>query len=125
MKFRPCTDIQRPGETDRGREPERPGRPGGREFCVRTGCCFYAGLYKKAGLKGGYVILLNGKGFLHYEATREQAVLALSGYPVGFRSAEVSVRKTRAEDLNAGASHDRNSYVFKNGVISWENLMKI
>lgn len=87
---------------------------------------FYAGLYKKAGLKGGHVILLNGKDSPYYEATREQAVLALSGYPGGLQIGGGICSENAAEYLNAGASHVIvTSYVFKNGVISWENLTKI
>ena len=50
---------------------------------------------KNAGLKGGHVILLNGKDSEYYEATRNQALKALRAYPGGSRSEAVSARKTR------------------------------
>lgn len=40
------------------------------KFCCEQDAAFYAKLYKKAGLKGGHVILLNSVGSEYYEATR-------------------------------------------------------
>ena len=72
------------------------------------------------------MILLNGIDSPYYNATNEQALLALSGYPGGLRIGGGIRPENAAENLNAGASHVIvTSYVFKNGVISWENLMKI
>lgn len=87
---------------------------------------FYAELYKKAGLKGGHVILLNGKDSPNYEATKAQALLALGKYPGGLQIGGGICPENAAEYLEAGASHVIvTSYVFKNGVISWENLEEI
>lgn len=87
---------------------------------------FYAELYKKAGLKGGHVILLNGKDSPNYEATKAQALQALGKYPGGLQIGGGICPENAAEYLEAGASHVIvTSYVFKNGVISWENLEKI
>ena len=87
---------------------------------------FYAGLYKNAGLKGGHVILLNGKDSEYYEATRNQALKALAAYPGGLQIGG-GVCPDNAEDyLKAGASHVIvTSYVFKDGQLSWKNLKKI
>ncbi len=83
-------------------------------------------LYKKAGLKGGHVILLNGKDSPNYEATKAQALQALGKYPGGLQIGGGICPENAAEYLEAGASHVIvTSYVFKNGVISWENLEKI
>jgi len=42
---------------------------------------FYADFYKKDGIKGGHIILLNKEGSEYFEATRQQAILALRAYP--------------------------------------------
>ena len=127
MKFRPCIDIHN-GQVKQivGGSLKDQGDQAAENFVSEQDAAFYAGLYKKAGLKGGHVILLNGKDSPYYEATREQAVLALSGYPGGLQIGGGICPENAAEYLNAGASHVIvTSYVFKNGVISWENLTKI
>ena len=127
MKFRPCIDIHN-GQVKQivGGSLKDQGDQAAENFVSEQDAAFYAGLYKKAGLKGGHVILLNGKDSPYYEATREQAVLALSGYPGGLQIGGGICSENAAEYLNAGASHVIvTSYVFKNGVISWENLTKI
>ena len=127
MKFRPCIDIHN-GQVKQivGGSLKDQGDQAAENFVSEQDAAFYAGLYKKAGLKGGHVILLNGKDSPYYEATREQAVLALSGYPGGLQIGGGICPENAAEYLNAGASHVIvTSYVFKTGVISWENLTKI
>lgn len=75
---------------------------------------FYAELYKKAGLKGGHVILLNGKDSPNYEATKAQALQALGKYPGGLQIGGGICPENAAEYLEAGASHVIvTSYVFK------------
>ena len=82
--------------------------------------------FKYTGLKGGHVILLNGKDSEYYEATRNQALKALATYPGGLQIGG-GVCPDNAEDyLKAGASHVIvTSYVFKDGQLSWKNLKKI
>lgn len=61
MKFRPCIDIhngrvkQIVGDTLRDY-----GDAAKENFVSEQNACFYAEMYKKDGLKGGHVILLNG-----------------------------------------------------------------
>ena len=127
MKFRPCIDIHN-GQVKQivGGSLKDQGDQAAENFVSEQDAAFYAELYKKAGLKGGHVILLNGKDSPYYNATKEQALLALSGYPGGLQIGGGICPENAAEYLNAGASHVIvTSYVFKNGVISWENLMKI
>ena len=38
---------------------------------------FYADMYRKSGIKGGHIILLNSVDSEYYEDTKEQAVMAL------------------------------------------------
>ena len=79
---------------------------------------------KRGRVKTG--ILLNGKDSPNYEATKVQALQALGKYPGGLQIGGGICPENAAEYLEAGASHVIvTSYVFKNGVISWENLEKI
>lgn len=94
MKFRPCIDIHN-GKVKQivGGSLKDAGDQAKENFVSGQDAAFYAELYKNAGLKGGHVILLNGKDSEYYEATRNQALKALKAYPEGFRSAAVSARK--------------------------------
>ena len=123
-KFRPCIDIHN-GKVKQivGGSLKDAGDQAKENFVSEQNAAFYARLYKKSGIKGGHVILLNGADSPYYEATREQAFLALHEYPGGLQLGG-GVNPDNAEDyLQAGASHVIvTSYVFKNGQISWENL---
>ena len=95
-------------------------------FVSEQDASFYAELYKKAGIKGGHVILLNGHDSPYYESTKEQAILALHTYPGGLQIGGGVNPENAGEYLSAGASHVIvTSYVFKDGRISWENLNKM
>lgn len=127
MKFRPCIDIHN-GKVKQivGGSLKDAGDQAKENFVSGQDAAFYAKLYKEAGIHGGHVILLNGADSPYYEATREQAFLALKEYPGGLQLGG-GVNPENAETyLNAGASHVIvTSYVFKNGRISWENLNKM
>ena len=62
MKFRPCIDIHN-GKVKQivGGSLKDQGDQAAENFVSEQDAAFYAELYKKAGLKGGHVILLNGK----------------------------------------------------------------
>ena len=127
MKFRPCMDIHN-GKvkqivggslTDVKDQAEE-------NFVSEQDASFYAELYKKAGIKGGHVILLNGQDSPYYEATKAQALLALHTYPKGLQIGGGVNPDNAQEYLDAGASHVIiTSYVFKDGRISWENLNRM
>ena len=127
MKFRPCIDIHN-GKVKQivGGSLKDAGDQARENFVSGQDAAFYAELYKNAGLKGGHVILLNGKDSEYYEATRNQALKALAAYPGGLQIGG-GVCPDNAEDyLKAGASHVIvTSYVFKDGQLSWKNLKKI
>ena len=127
MKFRPCIDIHN-GKVKQivGGSLKDAGDQARENFVSGQDAAFYAELYKNAGLKGGHVILLNGKESEYYEATRNQALKALAVYPRGLQIGG-GVCPDNAEDyLKAGASHVIvTSYVFKDGQLSWENLKKM
>lgn len=95
MKFRPCIDIHN-GKVKQivGGSLKDQGDQAAENFVSEQDAAFYAELYKKAGLKGGHVILLNGKDSPNYEATKAQALLALN-IPEDFRSEAVSARRMR------------------------------
>lgn len=127
MKFRPCIDIHN-GKvkqivggslTDLKDQAEE-------NFVSEQDAAFYAQLYRKEGLQGGHVILLNGKDSPYYEATRQQALQALQAYPKGLQIGGGVTPENAQGYLEAGASHVIvTSYVFKNGEISWEKLEKM
>lgn len=127
MRFRPCIDIHN-GKVKQivGGSLKDAGDQARENFVSGQDAAFYAELYKNAGLKGGHVILLNGKDSEYYEATRNQALKALKTYPGGLQIGG-GVCPENAEDyLKAGASHVIvTSYVFKDGQLSWENLRRM
>ena len=127
MKFRPCIDIHN-GKVKQivGGSLKDAGDQAKENFVSGQDATFYAELYKNAGLKGGHVILLNGKDSEYYEATRNQALKALRAYPGGLQIGGGVCPENAQDYLNAGASHVIvTSYVFKDGRLSWENLARM
>ena len=127
MKFRPCIDIHN-GKVKQivGGSLTDVQDQASENFVSEQDASFYAELYKKAGIKGGHVILLNGHDSPYYESTKEQAILALHTYPGGLQIGGGVNPENAGEYLSAGASHVIvTSYVFKDGRISWENLNKM
>ena len=106
MKFRPCIDIHN-GKVKQivGGSLKIRGIRRQKNFVSEQDAAFYAELYKKAGLKGGHVILLNGKDSPNYEATKAQALQALGKYPGGLQIGGGICPENAAEYLEAGASH--------------------
>lgn len=127
MKFRPCIDIHN-GKvkqivggslTDQGDQAET-------NFASELDAAYYAKLYRKDGLTGGHIILLNAVGSSYYNADREQAISALKEYPEGLQIGGGITAENAAGFLNAGASHVIvTSYVFQNGTFQKENLEKL
>ena len=73
MKFRPCIDIHN-GKVKQivGGSLTDVQDQASENFVSEQDASFYAELYKKAGIKGGHVILLNGHDSPYYESTKEQ-----------------------------------------------------
>lgn len=87
---------------------------------------FYAEFYKKDGIRGGHVILLNARDSAYYEWTKVQAMKALGTYPGGLQIGGGICTENAEEFLRAGASMlIVTSYVFKDGNINYENLEKL
>lgn len=95
-------------------------------FVADQDAAFFANLYKKEGLKGGHIILLNPKTSEYYEETKRQAMLALSAYPGGLQIGGGITAENATEYLDAGASHVIvTSYVFHDGKIDYERLKRL
>ena len=127
MKFRPCIDIHN-GKvkqivggslTDKGDKAQE-------NFASSMGADYYADMYRKDGLSGGHIILLNPSSSEYYEATLKQAKKALQAYPKGLQIGGGIGAENAKDFLDAGASHVIvTSYVFRDGQIRWENLEKL
>lgn len=127
MKFRPCIDIHN-GKVKQivGGSLKDTGNQATENFVSEQNADFYANLYKERGLKGGHIILLNSSDSEYYEATREQAMIALATYPGGLQIGGGITDGNALDYINAGASHVIvTSYVFKDGKINYERLEKI
>ncbi len=127
MEFRPCIDIHN-GKVKQivGGSLKDAGNQAVENFVSTQDAAFYANLYKKEGIRGGHIILLNAKDSEFYEATRAQALLALQEYPDGLQIGGGITAENAAEFLEAGASHVIvTSYVFKDGKIHYDRLEKL
>ncbi len=127
MKFRPCIDIHN-GKVKQivGGSLKDEGNQAITNFASEYNADFYAEKYKNDGLVGGHIILLNSKTSEYYEATKEQAMLALRTYPKGLQIGGGITAENAAEYIEAGASHVIvTSYVFKDGEINLDNLRKL
>lgn len=127
MKFRPCIDIHN-GKVKQivGGSLRDKGDAAVTNFASGLDASYYANMYKRDGLKGGHIILLNPPSSEYYEKTRQQALSALRAYPGGMQIGGGIHAENAAEYLDAGASHVIvTSYVFQNGVFHRENLKKL
>ncbi len=127
MRFRPCIDIHN-GKVKQiiGGSLKDMGDQAEENFVSELGAEAYARLYQKYGLKGGHIILLNGKSSPYYEETRNQALQALRCYPGGLQLGGGITVENAAEYLEAGAAKVIvTSYVFRNGEVDFEHLEKL
>ncbi len=127
MEFRPCIDIHN-GRVKQivGGSLKDKDNQAEENFVSQMDGAFYANMYKKAGIRGGHIILLNPVTSEYYEATRAQALLALHSYPGGLQIGGGITADNAAKFIEAGASHVIvTSYVFNNGRIDYNNLEKL
>ena len=127
MEFRPCIDIHN-GKVKQivGSSLKDVGNQAEENFVSKQDGAFYANMYKEDGVKGGHIILLNPMGSEYYEATKEQALLALHAYPNGLQIGGGITAENASYFIKEGASHVVvTSYVFKDGKINYENLKKL
>lgn len=124
MRFRPCIDIHN-GKVKQivGGSLSDAGNQASENFVSDQDAPFYARLYRKMGLTGGHVILLNPAGSQYYPATKAQAMAALQAWPEGLQLGGGVTADNAAAFLDAGASHVIvTSYVFRDGQINRANL---
>ena len=127
MHFRPCIDIHN-GKVKQivGGSLTDQGNHARENFTASKDADYYADLYKKDGLKGGHVILLNPQASDYYEQTKAQAMLALRTYPGGLQVGGGINAQNAEEFLDAGASHVIvTSYIFQDGKINWKNMERL
>lgn len=127
MEFRPCIDIHNgkvkqivggslTDNNDYARE----------NFVSEMGAGDYARLYKKKGLKGGHIILLNKKESEYYEADLAQAEEALAVWQNALQIGGGITAENAASFIQKGASHVIvTSYVFENGEIRFDRLERL
>ncbi|MDO5408991.1 MAG: phosphoribosylformimino-5-aminoimidazole carboxamide ribotide isomerase [Lachnospiraceae bacterium] len=127
MKFRPCIDIHN-GKVKQivGQSLKDSGDFAVDNFVSEKDAAWFAGFYAKDQLYGGHIIMLNPASSPFFEATRAQALQALSVCPGMMQIGGGITAANAAQYLDAGASHVIvTSYVFKDGQIYYENLEKI
>ncbi len=127
MKFRPCIDIHN-GCVKQivGGSLADEKNSAVDNFVSGQDAGFYAEMYRKDGLSGGHIILLNPAGSEFYEKDLWQAKEALSVFPNGMQLGG-GVNLENAENfLELGASHVIvTSYVFQGGRIHFERLKNL
>lgn len=86
MKFRPCIDIHN-GKVKQivGGSLKDVGDQAITNFASEYSADFYAEKYKRDGLTGGHIILLNPKTSEYYDATKNQALSALKHIQEDYR----------------------------------------
>lgn len=124
MKFRPCIDIHN-GQVKQivGGSLCDEGDRADENFVSQQDGRFFADLYKRYGLTGGHIILLNPSSSEYYEADVDQAKKALAAYPGGLQIGGGINADNACSFIDMGASHViATSYVFRNGEINFDNL---
>ena len=127
MQFRPCIDIHN-GKVKQivGSTLKDAGDTATENFVSEKDGAYYGELYRKHGLKGGHVILLNGRNSEYYESTKEEAFKALEAYPGGLQVGGGITDENAEIFLKAGASHVIvTSFLFDRGRLSPEKMKKL
>ncbi len=127
MRFRPCIDIHN-GQVKQivGGSLNDCGDKACENFASMHTADYYADLYKRDGLDGGHVILLNPPSSQYYERTRKQAMRALDAFPGGLQIGGGITAENASDYLDAGASHVIvTSYVFREGRVCWDCMEKL
>lgn len=127
MKFRPCIDIHN-GKVKQivGGSLLDQENQAQENFVSEQNAAFYAECYRKKGIRGGHIILLNPPSSEYFQATRKQALEALGAYPGGMQIGGGITHENAGDYIEKGASHVIvTSFVFKNGRVNWDNLEKL
>ncbi len=127
MEFRPCIDIH-DGKVKQivGSSLNDSTGEADENFVSEKSASYFSLLYKKYDLKGGHVIILNKRGTKEYEASKKEALSALSAFEGGMMAGGGIDDTNAALFIESGASHVIvTSYVFSNGELNRDNLEKI
>jgi phosphoribosylformimino-5-aminoimidazole carboxamide ribotide isomerase len=127
MEFRPCIDIHN-GKVKQivGGSLKDEDSQAKENFVATEDAAFFATYYRRDGIKDGHIILLNPMDSPYYEATKEQAVLALRTYPGALQIGGGINAQNATYFLEQGASHVIvTSYVFSDGMVNYDNLEKL
>ncbi|MBP3475649.1 MAG: phosphoribosylformimino-5-aminoimidazole carboxamide ribotide isomerase [Lachnospiraceae bacterium] len=127
MEFRPCIDIHNGSVKQIVGSSLRDQNDAAKEnFVAVQDAAFFAGLYREYRIRNGHIILLNPVSSPYYDATKKQALMALSAYPGGLQVGGGITPDNAGEFLDAGASHVIvTSYVFKDGRIQYDKLNEL
>ena len=127
MQFRPCIDIHN-GKVKQivGSSLKDANNEAVENFVSEQSAADFARLYKRDGILGGHIILLNAIDSEYFEETKRQAIEALKAYPKGLQIGGGITADNAHFYIENGASHVIvTSYVFKDGKINYENLDKL
>lgn len=127
MEYRPCIDIHN-GKVKQivGESLKDEGDFAKENFVSERGADFFAGFFKEQNLTGGHVIMLNPVNSPYYEATKNQALGALSTFENGMMIGGGINEQNAEEFLEAGASHViMTSYIFHDGDVDMDRLIRM
>ncbi|MCR5421310.1 MAG: phosphoribosylformimino-5-aminoimidazole carboxamide ribotide isomerase [Lachnospiraceae bacterium] len=127
MRFRPCIDIH-DGKVKQivGNSLRDDGRGLSENFISDKDSVYYADIYKKYGLRGGHIAMLNSSASSGYMDTRNQAIKALNTFRGGLQVGGGVTAENAGEFIAEGASHVIvTSYVFREGKIDFGHLERL
>lgn len=124
MRFRPCIDIHN-GCVKQivGSSLRDEGDLAAENFVADKSAAWYAALFRRDGLAGGHVIMLNGRDSAHFQGTEAAALEALAAWPGGLQLGGGITADNAGRYLEAGAERVIvTSYVFRGGRIDYAHL---
>ncbi|MCR5108197.1 MAG: phosphoribosylformimino-5-aminoimidazole carboxamide ribotide isomerase [Lachnospiraceae bacterium] len=128
MEFRPCIDIhdgkvkQIVGGSISDSTPDKLLS----NFVSDRDALYYASLYKRYGLKGGHIALLNRSGTQEYERDTEEACKALAEFKGGLQIGGGVNDENAGGFIDAGASHVIvTSFIFEDKKLSMKRLQRL
>lgn len=125
MRFRPCIDIHN-GEVKQIVGGTLTDKCAAENYVSEQDAAYYAALYKKHGLYGGHMIMLNKKGSEEYERDKEQVFSALLAFPGGLQVGGGIDHDNAREYTDRGAAAVIvTSAVFHDGIIDHDAIERI
>ena len=120
MEFRPCIDIYK-GKVRQVIGSTLTDKTVKINFTARNDAAYFAKLYKKDGLIGGHVIMLDKQ-----KQTRQEALKALKAFPKGLCVGGGITINNATKFLNAGAWRVIiSSYIFTERKLNRKRLQKL